>query len=197
MKRIRRTRTATYQPLLRAIMVISSVVILATGVTFAALQSQQAVLAGNSIQTATADLKISTDGTTFTNSRTGFAYSQVIPGAAPTALATSTFYLRNSGTPTLNLAVAVSSTPLNTQNVDLSKVYLIVTREDTPATQKFALSGLIAAYATGGLAITDPLLGGRTAQYRMQVSMDTDAFSGQEADISGIDLVFKGTAAAN
>lgn len=197
MKRSRRSRTQTFQPLMRAVMVIASVTVLATGVTFAALQSQQAILSGNSIQAATADLRISTDGTTFTNTRTGFAYSEVIPGAVPTALATSTFYLQNSGTPTLNLAVAVTSTPVNVDGVDLTKVYLLLTRDDTHATQKLSLAGLMAAQANGGLAVTDPLLAAHTAQYHLQVAMDTDAFNGQEADITGIDLVFRGAAATN
>ncbi|MDB5181423.1 MAG: hypothetical protein JWP13_186 [Candidatus Saccharibacteria bacterium] len=197
MKRKARTGSRSLQPLFRAVMVISAVTILATGVTFAALQSQQAILAGNSIQTATADLKISTDGSAYSNSRTGFAYSEVIPGGAATALPSSTFYLKNSGTPTLELTVAVSTTPMNTDNVDLNKVYLLLTRDDKGVAQKLSLAALIAAKASGGLQVNDSLTGGHTASYHLQVAMDSDAFSGQEASIGGIDLVFSGTARTN
>jgi hypothetical protein len=173
-------------------MVISAVTILVTGVTFAALQSQQAVLAGNSIQTATADLKISTTGNTFANSQTGFAFSEVVPGT--TTAASNAFYLKNTGTLRLSLKVAISSVPANPDDVDLSKTYLVLTRTDTNTTQKLSLSELAAAYGGGGVVVTDALQSGQTAQYRLQAVMDTDAFTGQQADIGGIDIVFSGVA---
>lgn len=52
---------STFKPLARAVTVMAVVMILVSGVTFAALQSQQAVLTGYNCR-ATADLKISTDG---------------------------------------------------------------------------------------------------------------------------------------
>lgn len=195
MKRPSRYRSRYVQPYLRAVMVISAVTILVTGVTFAALQSQQAVLAGNSIQTATADLKISTDGTTFSNSQVGFAFNEVIPGVGLDAAAGSAFYLKNSGTPTLGLKTAISTIPVNTDAVDLSRVYMVVSRADTHASQKFSVDSLMNSYASGGIALTDSLAGAQTAQYTLQVVMDADAFAGQQAGINGIDLVFSGTAA--
>jgi hypothetical protein len=189
-----RNRIRSFQPLFRAISVIASVAILATGVTFAALQSQQAVLTGNSIKSATADLQIGTSSTSFAATRTGFSFGNVVPGSAATPADGNSFYLKNGGTPALALKAAVSSTPVNTANVNLAKVYIVFTRVDTNTTQKLSLASLISGYTSGGVAMTDNLAGGAVAQYKTQVSMDADAFTGQSADITGIDLVFSGTA---
>jgi hypothetical protein len=180
------------QPLLRAITVISSVAVLATGVTFAALQSQNATLTGNSISTATADLRIGTSATTFSPSRTGFSFGNVIPGGPAAPVDGNIFYLKNYGTPTLALKVAVPTAPANTSGVDLKKVYVVLTRVDTTASQKLPLDSLVTA--SGGTALTDTLAGVTVAQYKVQIQMDADAFTGQSADITGIDLVFSGSA---
>ena len=49
----------------RAVGVISAVVVLMTGVTYAALQSPQATLTNSTISSATADLRIGTSATSF------------------------------------------------------------------------------------------------------------------------------------
>lgn len=192
MKSVRRRRSM--QPFARAVTVIAAVTILVTGVTYAALQSQQNVLTGNSIQTATANLQIGTSDGTFGTSRTGFSYENVIPGGAAVPADGNIFYLRNGSTPALALKMAVSSTPANASNVDLSKVYMVLTRVDTHATQKLALATLVSGYSSGGVDLTDSLAGGATAQYKMQVQMDGDAFTGTNADVNSIDVVFSGTA---
>lgn len=183
-----------FQPLLRAITVIASVAVLATGVTFAALQSQQAVLAGNSINSATADLRISGTGSTYSNTKAGFVFSEVIPGGPAAGSASNTFYLKNFGTPAMALKAAISSVPVNPDNINLDKVYLTIGRADAATNQKLSLASLIASHATGGTALADNLAGGQAAQYRVQVAMDVDAFTGQKADLTGIDIVFNGTA---
>lgn len=185
-----------FQPLARAVMVVSAVAVLATGVTYAALQSQQASLTGNSISTATADLRIGTTASTFDTTRTGFKFTSIIPGAVPSPADGNSFYLKNYGTSTMALKFSISTTPTNTSNVDLSKVYLVFSRIDTTATQKVSVAALVAANATGGVALTDNISGGTIAQYKTQVTMDDDAFTGQSATIGGIDLVFTGTVIA-
>lgn len=187
-------RSYNFQPLFRAVTVIASVAVLVTGVTYAALQSQQVALTGNSIQSATADLRISGTGATYSNTKTGFKFAEVVPGAGATGPADSTFYLKNYGTPALGLKVSISTTPVNPDNVDLDKTYLVLTRVDSSATQKLSVASLVAAHTSGGTALTDNLNGGQAAQYRAQVAMDADAFNGSKADITGIDIVFSGTA---
>lgn len=181
------------QPLARAITVVSAVAVLATGVTFAALQSQSATLTGNSISTATADLRIGTSASTFSNTRTGFSFGNVIPGAPASPSDGNSFYLKNYGASPMALKVAINTVPTNTADVNLSKVYVVFSRVDTSATQKLSVASLVAANTSGGTALTDTLAGGAVAQYKTQVSIDEDAFSGQSATIGGIDLVFNGT----
>jgi len=183
------------QPLMRAVTVITAVAVLTTGVTFAALQSQQVALTGNTLQTATAGLQIGTSAASFATSRAGFTFKDIIPGGPAAPAVGNDFYLKNSGTATLTLKAAVSTTPVNSGNVNLSKVYVVFTRVDANTTQKIALSTLVSGYATGGTALTETLAGnGTVAQYKMQVSMDADAFTGTDASITGIDVVFTGIA---
>ncbi len=189
-------KLAGVQPIARAIIVVAAVAVLATGVTFAALQSQSATLTGNSISTATADLRIGTTTSTFSNTRTGFSFSNVIPGTVASPADGNSFYLKNYGAATMALKVAINTVPTNVSNVDLSKVYVVFTRVDTSATQKLSVASLVAVNTTGGTSLTDTLAGGATAQFKTQVSIDDDAFSGQSATIGGIDLVFNGTVIA-
>lgn len=182
-------------PLLRAITVVSSVGILVTGVTFASLQSQQAILTGNSIQSATADLRIGTSISTFSSSRTGFSFTNVIPGGPAMPTDGNTFYLKNYGTANLALKLTIGSTPTNTGSIDLTKVSVQLTRTDivnsTPQTA--TLQSLLDP--NGGLTLGDSLAAGATAQYSLRIAMAADAFSGSTASIGSIDFVFSGTAA--
>ena len=77
------TLTNNKQILARSFGTIAAVIILATGVTYAALISQQAKISGNTIATATANLKISGDGVSYSSSQQGFLYSGLVPGGPP------------------------------------------------------------------------------------------------------------------
>src|SRR6266404_473704 len=179
------------RPLLRAAIVLGAVGTITTAATFAALQSQQAVLASNTINSATASLSVSTDNTTFSNTKTGFTFSGIVPGGASVPTSGNPVWLRNSGTANLGLKAAISSTPSNLNNVDLTKVFLHVTRSDNSFDQSFSLKSLIDGYATGGVSIGDTVNISATVQYLLRVSMTSDAFSGSSGiTISGVDLVF-------
>src|SRR3954466_4669255 len=94
--------------LARAITVVASIGIVVTGVTFAALQSQQAVLSANTIQTASANLLIGTasaTSTAYSNSHSGFTFANVVPGGPAMPTDGNTFYLKNTGTATLALKI--------------------------------------------------------------------------------------------
>ncbi len=194
MKRFR--QTSTFQPLARAVMVISAIAVLATGVTFAALQSQQASLIGNTMRTASADLRIGTSASTFGATRTGFDFNGFVPGGSPVPAEGNVFYLKNAGTALLALKMSVGSTPTNVSAVDLSKVNIIITRVDSTQSQTFPLTTLVESHASGGVALTDAMSGNTIGQYKVQVSMAADAFTGTSAEIGGIDLVFVGSSVA-
>lgn len=180
------------QPIARAIMVVSAIAVLATGVTYAALQSPQVALTGNTISTATVGLQIGTSDSSFASSRVGFKFANVIPGAAATPADGNAFYLKNTGSVAMTLKAAINSVPTNISSVDLSKVFLIFSRVDTNATQSISVASLVDANATGGVALTDNLDASSVAQYKVQVTMDDDAFTGTSATVGNIDLVFTG-----
>src|ERR1700760_943872 len=140
-------------PLLRALAVVSTVGVLVTGVTYAALQSPQATLSGNTIQTASANLLIGTasaTSTAFSASHSGFTFSNVIPGGPSVPAGGNTFYLKNTGTVNLALKMSVGSTPVNASSIDLNKVTITLTRVDTGTTQSATLQSLIDGYPAGG-----------------------------------------------
>ncbi len=187
--------------LARALLVVVSVGVLVTGVTYAALQSQQAVLTGNTIQTASANLLIGTaspTSTAYSNSHSGFTFANVVPGGTAQPADGNTFYLKNSGTATLTLKLSVGTTPTNTSSIDLTKVSVQITRVDTGTTQTATLQSLIDGYPSSGFALTDTLVPSSTGvQYKISVSMTADAFTGSSASIGSVDFVFSGTAASS
>ena len=180
----------THGTLLRAIGVVSAVGVLVTSVTFSMLQSQQAVLSGNTIQSATADLRIGTSASTFSASRTGFSFENVVPGGPAMPTDGFTFYVKNAGSAGLALKLAAGGSLTNTASVDLAKVKLQLTRVDTGAEQVVDVQTLSGA----GLAMTDPVAPGAVVQYKLRALMDANAFSGTAATLGGIDLVYSGVA---
>lgn len=186
-----------FRPLLRAAAVMSIVGIIVSGVTFAALTSQQAVLAGNTIETATADLRVSQDGSTYTDSLTGFDFADVVPGGSAVPAAGYNFYLKNFGGTPLLLKLSVGSAVANPDNVDLAKVSVILTSVGSGSQpQSFTLASLISADATGGVSVASPspLMSGAQQKFAVQVSMANDAFSGSSASLGNIDFSFSGLA---
>jgi hypothetical protein len=183
--------------LARALSIVASVGIIVTGVTFAALQSQQAVLSGNTIQSATASLLIGTataTSTAYSSSHSGFSFNDIVPGAAAQPAGGNVFYLKNTGTATLSVKLNVNGTPTNPSNVDLGKVKITVVRTDTNTSQTTTLQALIDSTPAGGLTLTDTLAPSATGtQYTMTVSMTADAFNGSSATIGAIDFSFSGT----
>jgi hypothetical protein len=184
-------------PLLRAIAVVGATGALVTSVTYATLQSPTATLTGNTINSATATLLVGTasaSSTAFGATHSGFTFGNVVPGGPAMPASGNVFYLRNTGTATLAVKLAVGGTPTNTYAVDLSKVTVNITRADTSTSQSATLQSLI----DNGLALTDtmaPNASSTAVQYTLSVSMTADAFTGSSASIGGIDLVFSGSAA--
>jgi hypothetical protein len=185
-------------PVLRAIGVLSAVGVVTSAVTFAALQSNGSALAGNTIQTATASLQISTQGSlnSFSQSVPGFNFTDLVPGGAAQPVANNyTVYLRNNGTAALKLHLSVPAPPQVSSGVDLSKVSVLLTPPNpglgyAVPTQVIPLSSLIA----GTVAVDSAVLNaGATTNFKIQVSMTADAVMGNSASITGLDLSFSGT----
>lgn len=191
-------RSRTINPVARAVFVMASVAALATGITFAALQSQSVALAGNTIETASANLQVSKDGTTYGSSVAGYDFANVMPGGAAVPADGNIFYLKNAGTTNLALKLSVNGQKVvNDPSLNLAKVWIVITAPDATV-HKLALSTLIGSYASGGTDLTVTLNAGTTGTFKVQVQMDADALSGgtaSSATISNVDLTFGGTAA--
>jgi hypothetical protein len=192
-------RSGKFKALTRAAGALIAALVVVSGVTFAVLQSQQIKLAGNTIQTATANLLLSSDGTNYSSSQSGYNFSNLVPGGSAMPASGYPIYLKNSGGTPVALKFAVSSTPSNPDNVDLSKVNVIIMPVNGGATQVFTLQALIAANTTGGLSINTPaqFLASDTMKYTIQVSLASDANIGSSASLGNIDFAFTGVAVTN
>ncbi len=189
----------TFKTTRRTLGIVAAILILVGGVTFAFLQSQPNVLTGNTIETAVASLGTGTDGVTFGNSHSGFGFSGLIPGGPAQPATGNTIYLKNFGTTPLSLKLFVSSVPTNPDNVDLSKVYVLLTPQgSSSSSQSFSLQSLLTGAANGGVSISGSSLANNSVQqYILQISMDSDAVHSTVAAIGNIDLAFNGVAQAD
>ncbi len=175
-----------------------AVLIVAGGVAFAVLQSQRNTLTGNSIETKTANLQISVNGTVYSNSHGGFDFSGLMPGGAAIPASGYPVYLKNVGDTTLALKLSVISVPTNLGGADLNKVNILLTPVGGGATQSFTLKALMDSDTTPGLAIDGgDLAAGATQQYMLQVSMTADAVGSSGATLNNIDLSFTGVAVSS
>ncbi|MDL2342265.1 MAG: hypothetical protein QFB87_04280 [Patescibacteria group bacterium] len=188
-------RRVSINPIAKGTVVIAALLGLLSGVTYAALQGQSK-FTGSTIQTATANLVVSRDGTTFSNSQSGMTFNNVIPGGSLSPSAGYPVYMKNAGGTPLSLKLAVSSTPTNPDTVDLTKVNVVLTSTASGQSQTFSLQSLIDSHTTGGSAITilPVLFPEQTHPFILQVSMAKDAFSGTSASIGAIDFSLTGVA---
>ena len=175
--------------------IAAAFIIIVGGLTFAALMSQSK-LSGNTIQTATANLQISLDGNNYGSAQAGFNFTNIVPGGAAIPVNGHAFFLKNSGGTPLVLKFAVTSTPTNLDNVDLTKVNVLLTPNGgTP--QSFTLQSLINSAGTGGTLVNPPsqLFAGNHYLFTIQVSMASDAINSSSANLGNIDFAFNGIAA--
>lgn len=185
-------RFKNFKAMTRAAGVVAAVVVVVSGVTFAALQSQLGVLKGNTIQTAIASLQVSPDGITYSSSMEGYTFGNLIPGGQPSPSNGYPVYIKNVGTTPLALKLSVSGTISNPNNVDLTKVHVILSSTNGGAPQNVTLQDLITANASGGLAVNQAshVLPSQVASYTVQVSLETDAVTGSSASLGNIDFNF-------
>jgi len=184
----------TINPLLRAVAVISAVAVLAAGVTFAFLTST-ATLTGNTLSSATAGLLVDgSDGDTVaTSSEPGFAFNNLLPGAAYGS--GQTLRLENNGTAQLDVTVSAGA-GLATGTIDRNEVFVKFTNQTTPGFAEYTLAQLESAgrnmpnISTGVPGFLDfPL----TTAFTMQVRLGASAVTGSSASIGSFPLVFTGT----
>lgn len=198
MKRYKRSRPAL--ALLRLLVTSTSLAVLVGGVTYAALQSQNATLQSSTISSATASLLIGDGVGSYAASMPGFTFSNVEPGGAPAPAVGNTVTLKNNGSTALTLRLSMNSSNYNNlQNATLSKVFFVITPA-AGAPQQFSVASLALAgtnATTVPMGITIPA--GQTLQLTLQAQMAADAISStiSGATIGNIDLQFSGTTATS
>lgn len=178
-----------------ASMVMASLT-LVSGVSYALLQSQLGILRGNTIQTAIANLQLSSDGTNFTNSLEGYNFGSLIPGGMATPTNGYPVYLKNVGTTPLAVKLSIPTGFTNPNNVDLSKVHLILSPIGGGAGQNITLQALVDAANSGGVALTQAthIIPTQVIGYNLQISMETDVINGPTASLGNVEFDFGGTA---
>lgn len=179
--------------------IITALVMLAGGVAYAALQSQQVKLTGNTIQTASANLMISADGINYNSTQPGYNFSGIVPGGPAVPTGGQKVYIKNTGNAAVVLKMFVNSTPTNPDSVDFNKVTIVITPIGGGTTQTVSLQTLMSSQSTGGITLSTPisLAAGSSAGYSVSISMATDAVNGSSATIGGVDFVFTGIAATS
>lgn len=187
------TKSRRFKNIRRSILIATLLTGMTGGAAYAVLQSQNS-LTGNTISTATASLQLSTDNTSFSTSKVGFDFNNIVPGGSAVPTTGYPFYLKNAGGTPLAIKFSVAGVPSNPGGVDLGKVNVILTIVGSGTNaQSYSLQSLIDSNAAGGtLTSAVPLAAGTTQQYKLQVSMAADAFSGASASLGNIDFVFNG-----
>ncbi|MEO7364279.1 MAG: hypothetical protein ABIV43_02100, partial [Candidatus Saccharimonadales bacterium] len=182
-----------HQPLTRAVLVVTALAALVTGVTYAALTSRQVVLTSNTITTAIAQLKVSKDNSTYADTLEGYAFYNLVPGGNPVPSDGGfPIYLQNVGTVALAARLSVDPTLTNTDGVDLSKVHVIFTPYGGASPQTMTLQELIDAHDSGGVALTvgglNHINSSGNGGVMVQIQLDDEAFSGSGATINNLNF---------
>ena len=190
------TKSKRFKSIKRSLLIATLLTGLTGGAAYAVLQSQQNTLTGNTISTATANLNLSLDGTSYSSSTAGFDFNSIVPGGSAVPATGYPFYLKNSGATPLAIKFYVSSTPSNASSIDLTKVNVLLTTVGSGTSpQSFSLQALKDAAATGGLAISTATLNPTySQQYKLQVSIASDATIQSGASLGNIDFAFRGIA---
>ncbi len=164
--------------------------LLLAGVVYAALLSNFGVVGGSTITSASAYLRVSTDGEHYGEQVDGFDFANIMPGMNLQPVPGKPVSLRNDGTSRLELHLNVD--PLHTANIDLSHVYLALTCTDTGTLEQYPLSALTSGHLTRLGVILNP---GQRIDYTLQVRIDEGAIADttQPVVLSGINLVFDGS----
>lgn len=177
---------------------MAAILILVGGVTFAALRSQNNVLEGSRMTSASANLQMSrTASGPWSNNMSGFTFNDIMPGGDPAPRTGTDLYLKNTGTTNMTLQYSVNLNGLvNGQGINLSKVKIVIT-DSTGLT--VYVTGSIAelgqAYTSGTpITTTLALPKGTTSQVKVMMQLDEDAVSNSSSQvvIDGINIVFSG-----
>lgn len=185
-------------PMVRAIAVIGAVMALATGATFAALNTQ-ATLTGNTIGTASANADLLLwDGDSFEPTAPGFNFTNIDPGEESEKF---NFYFKNNGNVDLDLTAKINAIPSLTAGLSADDVTLNFygSCDDEPvhATLTELLAGVelpcnpLDEGAQGVIGEED-----NDANYAVSVTVDESVELSEDGEeVGAFDIIFDGAAA--
>lgn len=177
---------------------LAIVITLVGGVTFAALRSQNNVLSGSRMTSASADLGMSRSSAgPWSNNIPGFEFTDVVPGGDPGPKTGSDLFFRNNGTINLNLHFGVNLTRLTNPNaLNLQKVKIVVadaTGQTIYATQSVhQLGQLLGAGTPQSANIILPKNSVTQLKIMMQIEDGALSDTSSQAVIDNLDIVFSG-----
>jgi len=182
--------------------VISAVVIIAGGVTFAALTSNTVVVSASTIDSATASLKI-WDGAAYSTTAPGYHITGLVPGHG----VDENLYLQNDGGVDMTIAAHVPTLPgAPAQGYGFSgfdNLKVSITNEDPLClAPNNVVNTDIAALNAGNVTLPCSLKAGDTGDggtlnhagnYLVHFDIDPSAVTGAQAGVGAFDMDLTGT----
>ncbi|MDB5170106.1 MAG: hypothetical protein JWN82_502 [Candidatus Saccharibacteria bacterium] len=184
-------------PLARLVAVSSAILLMLTGVSYALFKSNDVMIQGSTISSATARLLLSGNGTTYSDTLPGFAFLGVEPGGAPSPQPGYQVYFKNEGTSALALNISLSTALANPQNARLDHVFLVVTPASGGQSTRLSLASLYDAYAGGrSVSMNAQLPPGQVGRYLLQIEMEPTAVASAQGTVTlnVVDFFFVGMA---
>ena len=189
--------------LARAAAIISMVTVMVAGVTFAALRSQNNVITGSRLTSASANLQIAKQlNGTYSTSMAGYNFFDLAPGGAAGPSVGNDLFLKNYGSSNLDITVSLNPTRLiNSSGINLQRAHLVIFDSDgVTQLSKHSLADLQSAYSSGTPLPVNKVLGvassgSNTANFKLRMQLDNDSTNAQQQnELENIDFIFSGTA---
>lgn len=182
----------------RFALICIAVILMVVGVTFAALRTQQNVLTGSTLTSASASLLMNKQSIgTFQNELPGFSFTGVEPGGPALPTDGHSLYLHNNGS--TNLSVNISVNPERLEYSDQANPNLIKLHIAAPSRGEFIdyrLSDLISAYQTGQrLLLPIWMTAGSYEHLQFRMSIDADPayeLMTEQITLNNLDIVLSG-----
>lgn len=184
----------------RASAILSAVMVLIAGVTFAALRSQNNVISGSRLTSASANLYLSKQAEGgYANTIPGYDFLNIVPGGQPGPSSGNDLYLRNSGSTDLNLGVTLNPARLSLSNgASAARTrLLVVDGEGDSQFASYTIDELVNAYYSGS-PLPLNLVAGKQSTIHLRLRMqleDAGSDTTQEQSIDNMDFIFSGTSA--
>jgi hypothetical protein len=123
----------------------------------------------------------------------GYVFDNLVPGGAAVPNSGYPIYIKNVGTTPLAVKISAGTTISNPDNVNISKVHVIITPVGGGAIQNLTLQELM---NPAGIALNNAirLLPSQIHQIAVQVLLEQDAVSGPSATLNNLDFNFGATA---